>query len=45
MIALETLELTKNTKKKIAVNEVTISLEEHKIYGLLGRNGAGKRLY
>ncbi|MBG9836668.1 MULTISPECIES: ATP-binding cassette domain-containing protein [Bacillus cereus group] len=42
MIALETLELTKKYKKKIAVNEVTISLEEHKIYGLLGRNGAGK---
>lgn len=42
MIALETLELTKKYKKKIAVNEVTISLEEHRIYGLLGRNGAGK---
>ncbi|CAM3975550.1 ABC transporter ATP-binding protein [Bacillus luti] len=42
MIALETLELTKKYKKKIAVNDVTISLEEHKIYGLLGRNGAGK---
>ena len=42
MITLETLELTKKYKKKIAVNEVTISLEEHKIYGLLGRNGAGK---
>ncbi|PFE29741.1 ABC transporter ATP-binding protein [Bacillus anthracis] len=42
MIALETLELTKKYKKKIAVNEVTNSLEEHKIYGLLGRNGAGK---
>ncbi|WP_439022408.1 ATP-binding cassette domain-containing protein [Bacillus thuringiensis] len=42
MIALETLKLTKKYKKKIAVNEVTISLEEHKIYGLLGRNGAGK---
>ncbi|MDA1604260.1 ATP-binding cassette domain-containing protein [Bacillus wiedmannii] len=42
MIALETLGLTKKYKKKIAVNEVTISLEEHKIYGLLGRNGAGK---
>ncbi|WP_156575489.1 ATP-binding cassette domain-containing protein [Bacillus luti] len=42
MITLETLELTKKYKKKIAVNEVTISLEEYKIYGLLGRNGAGK---
>ncbi|WP_312505502.1 ATP-binding cassette domain-containing protein, partial [Bacillus luti] len=42
MIALETLELMKKYKKKIAVNDITISLEEHKIYGLLGRNGAGK---
>ncbi|PES74970.1 ABC transporter ATP-binding protein [Bacillus cereus] len=42
MIALETKDLTKKYKKKLAVNEVTISLEEHKIYGLLGRNGAGK---
>ncbi|PFB69684.1 ABC transporter ATP-binding protein [Bacillus cereus] len=42
MIALETKDVTKKYKKKIAVNEVTISLDEHKIYGLLGRNGAGK---
>ncbi|MGE8057239.1 ATP-binding cassette domain-containing protein [Bacillus mycoides] len=42
MIALETKNLSKKYKKKLAVNEVTISLEEHKIYGLLGRNGAGK---
>ncbi|MGG0724960.1 ATP-binding cassette domain-containing protein [Bacillus mycoides] len=42
MFALETKDLTKKYKKKLAVNEVTISLEEHKIYGLLGRNGAGK---
>ncbi|EEL70322.1 ABC transporter ATP-binding protein [Bacillus mycoides] len=34
--------MSKKYKKKLAVNEVTISLEEHKIYGLLGRNGAGK---
>ncbi|HDR7356176.1 ABC transporter ATP-binding protein [Bacillus cereus] len=42
MIALETKDITKKYKKKVAVNEVTISLDEHKIYGLLGRNGAGK---
>ncbi|MGW6147994.1 ATP-binding cassette domain-containing protein [Bacillus mycoides] len=42
MFALETKDLTKKYKKKLAVNEVTISLERHKIYGLLGRNGAGK---
>lgn len=42
MIALETIDLMKKYKQKVAVNGVTISLEEHKIYGLLGRNGAGK---
>ncbi|MGW8751487.1 ABC transporter ATP-binding protein [Bacillus wiedmannii] len=42
MIALETKDITKKYKKKVAVNEVTILLDEHKIYGLLGRNGAGK---
>ncbi|EEK72944.1 ABC transporter ATP-binding protein [Bacillus mycoides] len=42
MFALETKDLTKKYKKTLAVNEVTIALEEHKIYGLLGRNGAGK---
>ncbi|MBH0346060.1 ABC transporter ATP-binding protein [Bacillus thuringiensis serovar muju] len=45
MIALETKDITKKYKKKVAVNEVTISLEEHKIYGLLGRNGAGKTTF
>ncbi|PGK40069.1 ABC transporter ATP-binding protein [Bacillus anthracis] len=42
MIALETKGVTKKYKKKVVVNEVTISLEKNKIYGLLGRNGAGK---
>ncbi|MDM5462882.1 MULTISPECIES: ATP-binding cassette domain-containing protein [Bacillus cereus group] len=42
MFALETKDLTKKYKKKLAVNEVTINVENHKIYGLLGRNGAGK---
>ncbi|PEY28995.1 ABC transporter ATP-binding protein [Bacillus cereus] len=41
-IAIKTEKLTKQYKKKIAVNELTFSLEENKIYGLLGRNGAGK---
>lgn len=34
--------LTKRYKDATAVNDVTFSLEENKIYGLLGRNGAGK---
>ncbi|PQZ57830.1 MULTISPECIES: ABC transporter ATP-binding protein [Bacillus] len=42
MFALETKDLMKKYKKKLAVNEVTIKVENHKIYGLLGRNGAGK---
>lgn len=41
-IAVETEGLTKKYKKKMAVNGLTFSLEERKIYGLLGRNGAGK---
>lgn len=45
MIALEAKDLTKKYRRKTAVNAVTISLEKHKIYGLLGRNGAGKRHY
>ncbi|EEM10892.1 ABC transporter ATP-binding protein [Bacillus pseudomycoides] len=39
---MKTEELTKQYKKKMAINGLTFSLEEHKIYGLLGRNGAGK---
>lgn len=34
--------LTKRYKDATAVNGVTFTLEENKIYGLLGRNGAGK---
>lgn len=34
--------LTKKYKEHIAVNNVSFELEENKIYGLLGRNGAGK---
>ncbi|MGG3521690.1 ABC transporter ATP-binding protein [Bacillus pseudomycoides] len=41
-IVVKTEELTKQYKKKVAINGLTFSLEEHKIYGLLGRNGAGK---
>ena len=34
--------LTKSYGKVTVINEVSFSLEENKIYGLLGRNGAGK---
>jgi ABC-2 type transport system ATP-binding protein len=34
--------LTKNYGKFAAVNDVTLNIEENRIYGLLGRNGAGK---
>lgn len=35
-------QVSKTFEKTTAVNQVTLSLEENKIYGLLGRNGAGK---
>lgn len=34
--------LTKRYKDTTAINDITFALEENKIYGLLGRNGAGK---
>jgi ABC-2 type transport system ATP-binding protein len=34
--------LTKSYGKETAVRDVSFTLEENKIYGLLGRNGAGK---
>ncbi|MFC5703461.1 ABC transporter ATP-binding protein [Cohnella faecalis] len=39
---VEAKRLTKSFGKVKAVNEVSFALEEGKIYGLLGRNGAGK---
>ncbi|MGF3057191.1 ABC transporter ATP-binding protein [Microbacterium sp. YY-01] len=42
MIAIETRDLVKTYKDTRAVDGVTLSLEEGRIYGLLGRNGAGK---
>lgn len=40
---LQTRNLTKTYKSYNAVNNVSISLEPGKIYGLIGRNGVGKR--
>ncbi|WP_127581875.1 ABC transporter ATP-binding protein [Paenibacillus koleovorans] len=39
---VEVTQLTKRYGNRNAVNEVSFSLEADKIYGLLGRNGAGK---
>ncbi len=39
---IETKNLTKKFDKQVAVNNVSIHVHKGKIYGLLGRNGAGK---
>lgn len=41
-MAVEVKDLTKRYGNVTAVNQVSFTLEEGKIYGLLGRNGAGK---
>ncbi|WP_193107187.1 ABC transporter ATP-binding protein [Brachybacterium sp. FME24] len=42
MNALETRELSKHYRDVAAIDDVSISLEENRVHGLLGRNGAGK---
>ena len=42
---LETSNLTKKYKNYKAINNVSLSLEAGKIYGLIGRNGAGKSTF
>lgn len=42
MNAIETKNLTKKYKDKIAVNELNLTVREGELYGLLGVNGAGK---
>lgn len=39
---VEVSQLTKSFGSVLAVNQVSFSIEANKIYGLLGRNGAGK---
>lgn len=39
---IEIKDITKKYKDKLALNQLSLELEENKIYGLLGRNGAGK---
>ena len=42
---LEVIELSKSYGKKEVLKDVNITFEEGKIYGLLGRNGAGKTTF
>jgi len=42
MTLLETRELVKRYSGRIVVNDVSITIEQRSIVGLLGRNGAGK---
>ena len=42
MSRIEMKSVTKNYKKKTALDAVTLTIEKGHIYGLLGRNGAGK---
>ena len=42
---IEVKNLSKKYKEKAALNNVSFTLDEPKIYGLLGRNGAGKTTF
>ncbi len=42
MNCIEIRNVSKNYKDTCALNNVSLKIEENKIYGLLGRNGAGK---
>ncbi|MEE1619391.1 ABC transporter ATP-binding protein [Brachybacterium sp. J153] len=42
MTALQTHDLTKRFRDVLAADRITLSLEQDRIHGLLGRNGAGK---
>jgi ABC-2 type transport system ATP-binding protein len=41
-VAIEVQHLTKRYRQTVAVEDVSFSIEKDTIYGLLGRNGAGK---
>lgn len=41
-MVLETRDLSKQYKSQMALNHVNLSLQQGKIYGLIGKNGAGK---
>lgn len=40
--AIETASLTRRFGKQLAVNQVSLQVPRHSVYGFLGRNGAGK---
>ena len=42
MYSIETKNLTKKFKDKIAVNEVDLKINQGELFALLGTNGAGK---
>ncbi len=42
MIAIQTEDLTKKYKEKIAVNSLNLTIEQGELFALLGVNGAGK---
>ncbi len=42
MLAIQTTELTKKYKNKIAVDKLNLEVEEGQLFALLGINGAGK---
>ncbi len=42
MNAIETKELTKKYKNKLAVNSINLAIKEGELFALLGTNGAGK---
>ena len=44
MAYVEITSLTKELKKKTVLNQITVSFEQGKIYGLYGRNGCGKTM-
>lgn len=44
-IILKTTDLTKQFGKKIAVNNVNMTIEKGDIYGFIGKNGAGKTTF
>ena len=41
-MVLETVDLAKQYGKQFAVSELNMHVKKGEIYGLLGRNGAGK---
>ena len=44
MAYVEITSLTKELKKRTVLNDISISFEQGRIYGLYGRNGCGKTM-